>query len=103
MLTRALLIAFVLISACRVQDAPVGPTGQIAYNRGGQIMLIDAATRKETVLVADNTYDRPLYWMPGGERLIYWNHDGGAWDLWAIDPDTKVSSASWEAPIRVNP
>lgn len=92
--TRARSLALVLAVASATgaqEDAPgaaATATGTIACNRSGQILLLDAATGAETVLVADNTYDRPLYWMPGGDRLVYWNHDGGAWDLWAVDPDT---------------
>jgi TolB protein len=64
------------------------PTGEIAFARGGAVVLLDVATNAERVLVADNDYDRPLVWLPDGERLVYWNHAGGAWDLWAVAPAT---------------
>lgn len=75
------------------QPAPPGaPTGQLAFARGGEILLLDVATGDETVLVADNDYDRPLCWMPDGKRLLFWNHAGGAWDLWAVDAQSKARS-----------
>lgn len=82
----ALLIALLLTTTAEA------PKGSIAFNRNGKILLIDAATGVETELVAKNDYDRPLAWLPAGDRLIYWNHDGGAWDLWAVDPKTKETA-----------
>lgn len=67
-----------------------GPVGKIAFNRGGQIMLIDPQTMREETLVSDNVYDRPLVWTADGARLIFWNHAGGAWDLWAYDVAAKL-------------
>jgi Tol biopolymer transport system component len=89
-----IIICAFALCACNegASDQP-GPlalaSSEIAFNRGGSIVLIDVATKKETVLVENNTYDRPLHWMAHGDRLIYWNHDGGAWDLWSIDVATK--------------
>ena len=92
-------IATVAVSALALSAAAQGqaaaaprPTGTIACNRGGQILLLDAATGEQTVLVAKNRYDRPLAWTSGGYRLLYWNHDGGAWDIWAIDPGSKEAA-----------
>ncbi len=71
-------------------SAPKGapaPTGTIAFARGGRVLAIDVATGRETELVAANDYDRPLHWLATGERLLYWNHAGGAWDLWAVTAD----------------
>lgn len=67
-----------------------GPVGKIAFNRGGQIILIDPQTMREEILVSDNVYDRPLVWTADGARLIFWNHAGGAWDLWAYDLAAKA-------------
>lgn len=90
---RSLLPTFLAVLAACQSAAPVGvaavAAGQVAFCRGGAILLLDVATGAETVLVADNQYDRPLHWLPDGERLVYWNHDGGAWDLWAVDVRTK--------------
>lgn len=87
------ILALTLTLSLTAQDAearpPEPPAGEIACNRDGAILLVDVATAEETVLVEDNTYDRPLFWLPKGDRLVYWNHDGGAWDLWTVDPKTK--------------
>ncbi|MEO6596459.1 MAG: hypothetical protein ABIP94_17040 [Planctomycetota bacterium] len=65
------------------------PTGVIAFNRSGKILVLSLETGVETVLVENNVYDRPLTWLPASDRLVYWNHDGGAWDLWSVDAGSK--------------
>ena len=91
--TIACCLVLFCATGCRAQQASaaaVTPTGQIAFNRGAEVMLLDVATGVERVLVADNSYARPLCWLPAGDRLVYWNHDGGAWDLWAIAPEAAA-------------
>ncbi len=70
--------------------APTAARGEVAFARAGAIVLLDVATGEETVLVDDNEYDRPLTWLPNGEQLLYWNHDGGAWDLWTVAVKSKA-------------
>jgi Tol biopolymer transport system component len=85
---RLLALALPLVAAAVPCQNPPAPSGEIAFTRGGAILLVDAASGKERTLVPDNTSDRPIAWMPDGSRLLYWNHDGGAWDLWAIEVKT---------------
>lgn len=90
----ALLLVAALAVSCQSaepRDAVLQPTGQIAFNRSGQVVLMDVTTRSERTLIEDNSFDRPLHWLPHGDRLVYWNHGRGAWDLWAIAPETMVS------------
>ncbi|MCA8951964.1 MAG: PD40 domain-containing protein [Planctomycetes bacterium] len=79
----AVLSFCMLLAAAGAQS----PSGSIAYAVNGRIELVDVASGECTVLVEHNTYDRPLHWLPDGSRLCYWNHDGGAWDLWTVDPE----------------
>ena len=91
MLRTVLALLAVLAPACRSPHPPAAAGSRpdtIAFNRGGTILLLDVATGRETVLVADNSYARPLHWLSSGERLVYWNHDGGAWDLWSVEPES---------------
>ncbi|MCA8964940.1 MAG: PD40 domain-containing protein [Planctomycetes bacterium] len=88
-----LLCCSLLPIVAAAQDAPPSQpaaTGELAFARGGAILLLDVATGEETVLVDDNQYDRPLSWMPDGKRLLFWNHAGGAWDLWSVEVATKA-------------
>ncbi|MCR9247349.1 MAG: hypothetical protein NXI31_20145 [bacterium] len=70
------------------EPSPSMPGGEIACNDGGRILLVDVNTGNERVLVPDNDFARPLHWLGDGSRLLYWNHDGGAWDIWCVDPVT---------------
>jgi Tol biopolymer transport system component len=63
-------------------------TGQIAFMRGGLVWLWDAATGATTALTDEAEYDRPLAWLAGGSRLLFWKHDAG-WNIWAVDPEDR--------------
>lgn len=70
-------IAFAL--AC-VGSAP----DEIAFTRGGDVHVVDAAGGSERALTADLDYDRPIVFSPDGATLVFWKHDAG-WNLWAVD------------------
>jgi Tol biopolymer transport system component len=97
------LVALVLSIAAPLPAAP----GQIGFMREGKVWIIGVNGSGERALTGTRFYkiERPITWMPDGQRLLYWNHSKIGWDIWSVSADgkeptnlTRVQSGGCRSP-----